>query len=78
MMDCGEMFESLSDFIDEEISEETCAEIRKHLQDCHNCQVVVNTLKHTVSLYHTFPQEEVPGEVRRRLHKIIRMEGDKS
>lgn len=72
-MDCNEIFEELSDYIDEELSAETCAEIQRHLEHCRNCQVVVNTLKRTVSLYHTFPEEEVPGEARKRLHKIIRL-----
>jgi len=73
-MDCREIFEGLSDFIDEEMAEETCREIRKHLEGCENCRVVVNTLKRTVSLYHSIPLEEMPGDVRLRLHKTIAME----
>ncbi|MBE0429766.1 MAG: zf-HC2 domain-containing protein [Thermoleophilia bacterium] len=73
-MDCGEIFEGLSEYLDDDLPEEICREIRRHLDDCHNCQVVVNTLKRTVYLYHTFPREEIPGETRKRLHKIIRME----
>lgn len=77
-MDCQEMFEGLSEYIDDELSEETCREIRRHLETCENCQVVINTLKKTVSLYHAIPPEELPGDVRLRLHKIIRMSGDES
>lgn len=73
-MDCHEIFEGLSDFIDEVMAEAACEEIKKHLGDCHNCRVVINTLQHTVTLYHTFPPEELPGEVRSRLHKLIKME----
>lgn len=78
MSDCREIFEGLSDFIDEELSQDVCAEIMKHLEGCHNCRVVVNTLQHTIELYHTYPQEEVPEEVRTRLYKTIRLakEGD--
>ena len=73
-MDCKEIFEGLSEYIDEELSAETCAEIQEHLKDCYNCRVVINTLKKTVSLYHTIPEEEMPGEVRQRLYKTIRVE----
>lgn len=77
MTDCWEIFEGLSDFLDQEMSEQACAEIKKHLEDCHNCRVVVNTLQHTVELYHTYPREAVPGEVRERLYKVIRLEREK-
>lgn len=73
-MDCHEMFEGLSEYIDDELAEEACREIQKHLETCQNCRVVINTLKKTVSLYHAIPPEELPGDVRLRLHKIIRME----
>jgi anti-sigma factor (TIGR02949 family) len=77
-MECQEIFEGLSEYVDDELAEETCREIRKHLEGCSNCRVVVNTLKRTVSLYHTFPKEEVPGDVRTRLHKTIRLAREES
>lgn len=73
-MDCKEIFENLSEFIDEELVESACDQIRKHLADCENCRVVVNTLRRTVTLYHSIPTETMPGDVRLRLHKKIDME----
>lgn len=73
-MDCQEIFDSLSEYIDEELALKTCREIETHLADCENCRVVVNTLRRTVTLYHSIPAESVPGDVRLRLHKMIRME----
>ncbi|MHB1390724.1 MAG: anti-sigma factor family protein [Thermoleophilia bacterium] len=72
-MDCQEIFEGLSDYVDDELAEETCREINRHLKDCYNCRVVVNTLKRTISLYHTFPKQEMPDDVRDRLHATIRL-----
>ncbi len=70
-MDCNEIFESLSEFIDEELSKKTCREIESHMADCRNCRVVVNTLRKTVTLYHSMPRERLSGPARLRLHKVI-------
>ena len=75
-MDCREIFEGLSEYIDKELADKTCREIESHLKDCHNCRVVVNTLRQTVTLYHEAPSQEIPGDVRVRLHKVIKLKGD--
>ncbi|MCL4473499.1 MAG: zf-HC2 domain-containing protein [Actinobacteria bacterium] len=75
-MDCREILEGLSEYIDDELAEKTCQEIREHLKDCYNCQVVVNTLRQTVTLYREVPDDEIPGDVSMRLHKIIKLTED--
>lgn len=73
-MDCKKIFESLSEYVDDELAQATCKEIEAHLTGCDNCRVVVNTLRRTVTLYHSIPAETMPGDVRLRLHKKIQME----
>ena len=72
-MDCQEILEGLSEYIDEELAEKTCREIESHLKGCYNCRVVVNTLRRTVTMYREVPIPEMPGDVRTRLHKVIRL-----
>jgi anti-sigma factor RsiW len=65
---CKEYLSQFSDYIDGELSPELCASLEAHLRDCENCRVVVNTLRKTIDLYHTFPQEDsLPENVRSRL-----------
>lgn len=73
-MDCRKIFESLSEYIDEELAQTTCKEIEVHLAGCDNCRIVVNTLRRTVTLYHSIPPASMPGDVRLRLHKRIQLE----
>lgn len=73
-MNCEEIFESLSELIDEELAEAKCQEIRVHLQGCDNCQVVVDTLRRTVTLYREVPAPRLPEETRLKLHAVIRVE----
>jgi len=65
---CGDLLQTLSDYIDGEISPLLCAELEKHLSTCENCRIVVNTLRKTIELYQAEPEiTGLPGEVRSRL-----------
>lgn len=73
--DCHKLLGSLSDYVDGDLVGELCAELERHLSDCENCRVVVDTLKKTVYLYHATTQSvEVPSEVRERLYKRLELD----
>lgn len=72
---CKEYLSQFSDYIDGELSPELCARLEAHLRDCENCRVVVNTLRKTINLYHTFPQEDpLPQGVRTRLYARLKLD----
>lgn len=72
---CREMLGALSDYVDEALSPQVCAEIEKHLAECQNCRVVVDTLKKTVYLVQqTIPNENLPEDVRTRLFLTLNLE----
>lgn len=73
---CRSMLESMSDYVDGTLSQELCAEIENHLSQCHNCHVVVDTLRKTISLYHQSATEagEVPAMVKERLFRILKLD----
>ncbi|MEN6481942.1 MAG: zf-HC2 domain-containing protein [Anaerolineaceae bacterium] len=48
---CQDLLNSLSDYIDGDIDPKLCSEIEKHLSECENCRIVVNTTKKTIELY---------------------------
>ncbi len=65
---CKQLLGSLSEYIDGTLQEELCARLEEHIQDCENCQIVVNTLRKTIELYEQpDPTEELPDVVRERL-----------
>jgi hypothetical protein len=72
---CRRLLASLSDYVDEVLEEELCSELEHHLSGCEDCQVVVDTLRKTISLYHsTATPPPVPTEVRERLYKRLNLE----
>jgi len=68
---CKQLLASLSDYLDGEAGEELCAEIERHLADCENCRIVIDTLRKTILLYHTLPPPSPPESVRFRLFHAL-------
>ena len=73
---CRALLGSLSDYVDGCLAEELCEELERHMSECQNCRVVVDTLRKTVSLYHTTAADpgEVPGPVRERLYRTFNLD----
>ncbi len=72
---CRYLLGNLSDYIDGELQAELCAELEKHLQECDNCRVVVDTLRKTIELYRqTSAPTALPGGVRERLFFKLQLE----
>ena len=70
--ECQHLLGELSDYVDGELEEAMCEEIERHLADCENCRIVVDTLEKTVYLYRATAQETtVPEEVRQRLFHCL-------
>ena len=74
--ECKSLLESLSDYVDGTLSEELCEEIQRHIDECQNCHIVVDTLRKTVYLYHATANEpaDVPPNVRERLFRSLNLE----
>ena len=73
---CQSLLAYLSDYVDGELSAELCQELEDHLAECQDCRIVVDTLRKTISLYHTCAADpqEVPPIVRERLFRTLNLE----
>lgn len=68
---CKSLLGSLSEYVDGNAQEDLCRELERHLADCDNCRIVVDTLKKTVSLYQSNTDTDLPVAVRERLFKRL-------
>jgi len=70
---CRHLLDSLSPYVDGDLSAELCTELERHLSDCENCQIVVDSLRKTVYLYRVASDELpcVPEDVRQRLYHCL-------
>ena len=73
--ECRHLLECLSEYVDGTLEEQLCAELERHLADCEDCRVVVDTLHKTVYLYHqSAAKAMVPEEVRQRLYRRLNLD----
>lgn len=52
---CLKIFRRLSLYLDSELPDNACEEIRKHLQGCDNCEMFLASFKRTVNLCRKYP-----------------------
>lgn len=72
-MSCKELLGTLSAYIDGELEAELCAQIEQHASECTNCNIVIDTLRRTVTLYHDHGHEPLPEDVKQRLWAALHL-----
>ena len=73
-VECRDHLECLSDYVDGELDPDLCAEIERHMAECGDCRIVVDTLRKTVSLYRSYGHAELPPDTKERLYAVLRLD----
>jgi hypothetical protein len=73
-LECGDVREKLTEFIDREQLDELCAAIEQHLSHCRDCRVEVDTLKKTIVLYRADRGPATPVAVSAQLRTLLAKE----
>ena len=68
---CLELFEKLSEYLDNELDEITCKEIENQGKKCVTCFVCLQTLKRTVDLCKQAEDRPVPKDFSKKLKEVI-------
>jgi len=68
---CTEFLSFLDDLIDDTISATVRADIESHMKKCGHCEVVFNTTRKTIEIYHSNEIYDLPSDLRERLHTAI-------
>jgi predicted anti-sigma-YlaC factor YlaD len=68
---CRALLGQLSLYVDGEAEEALCDEIERHMAECEDCRIVVDTLARTVKLYRDHGHVRLPGDARRRLYTAL-------
>lgn len=71
-MKCEELLAMLNEYVDGSVDPAVCEEFEKHMAGCNPCKVVVDNIRHTVTLYKAGQPVELPVKFREHLHDILR------
>lgn len=71
-MRCSEAIREISNFIDGELGAAVQHELEEHFKECEHCHLVVVQTKKAIEFYLESEPEELPGDVKSRLHGTLR------
>ncbi len=71
MLTCKEFLHELNEFLDESVSAETRAELQRHVNECPNCFVIVDTTRKTLRVFKGVTEKAIPHDVHSRLMKAL-------
>lgn len=71
-MKCEELLKYLNEYVDGTVDLAVCEEFEKHMAGCNPCQVVVDNIRKTITLYKEGQPYTLPAEFHERLHTALR------
>jgi len=71
-MKCDEMLLLLNEYVDGDLPPGECEDLQRHLKGCNPCQVVIDNIRHTITICRDGEPLELPAPVRQRLHDCLR------
>ena len=71
-MTCEEILATMNEYVDGERGSAICAALEEHLAGCNPCQLVVDNIRQTITLYKSGQPVELPAELRERLRSLLR------
>lgn len=71
-MKCEDLLNVLNEYVDGTVDPAICTEFEKHMAGCNPCQVVVDNIRKTITLYKDGKPCDLPLEFRERLHEALR------
>ncbi len=71
-MKCEELLAFLNEYVDGTVDPAVCEEFEKHMAGCNPCQVVVDNIRKTITLYKQGQPYDLPVAFRERLHAALR------
>ncbi len=76
-LDCKDLLSQMNDYIDGDLDDALCSEIEAHIKTCQHCQIMVNTLKKTITLCREEGREvNLPADARQRLFEKLNLPED--
>jgi anti-sigma factor RsiW len=69
---CSEAIREISNFIDGEMGAALQHELEEHFKECEHCHLVVVQTKKAIEFYLESEADELPGDVKTRLHGMLK------
>lgn len=70
-MTCNEVIRELSEYLDGELDRTLAEDLRRHLECCEDCGIIVDTTRKTIKMYCDTEPAPLPPDVQERLQRAL-------
>lgn len=70
-MNCLNVVKELSSYLEEDLDPTLRSSIERHLSDCEDCRLVVDTTKKTIQIFCNAEPAPLPPDTRERLRQAL-------
>jgi predicted anti-sigma-YlaC factor YlaD len=70
-VNCRDVILEVSSYLDGDLTPEALVELKRHLDRCLDCRVIVDTVRKTIDIYCQAEPIPLPEDVRTRLHEAL-------
>jgi anti-sigma factor (TIGR02949 family) len=67
LLTCKDFLNELSEFLDETLDPNVRAALHKHVNECPNCWVIMDTTQRTIKVYKGLEPQSIPPDIHSRL-----------
>jgi anti-sigma factor RsiW len=71
LLTCKEFLQELADYLDSTVDAELRVKLERHISECPNCFVILDTTQKTLKVYKGVEPQAIPDEVQVRLMKAV-------
>lgn len=71
-MKCEDLIKAMNEYVDGQLDPAICTGFEQHLAGCNPCQVVVDNIRKTITLYQAGEPYEIPLDFKKRLRETLR------
>lgn len=71
-MKCEELLAALNEYVDGDIDPRICESFEEHLKDCNPCQIVIDNIRQTITLFKEGEEVALPLPLKQKLHAALR------
>jgi len=72
---CSDVLDHICEELDTKLLTAKCRELKRHLANCPNCTVYLDSLKKTIRLYSSGPAKRPPVKARKQLFAVLKLKG---
>ena len=71
MLTCKDFLNELGEFMDGTLDQEIRDKLQKHVSECPNCWVVLDTSQRTIKVYKGLEPQTIPPDIHSRLMEAL-------